>query len=413
MKKRSAFSNFFIPAVILSSVLIIAGLAGYFIKGINFGLDYKPGLIEEIKIAKPALEITYGGQANASLDLSSAGADVVISGSGSENETKTFLFSEYGTIEKLSNALNGVPGIKTSVSGFENEASSLLFSNASLSNKLSAQPYPLYVQGTIPNDVSQVRESLASLSGISVLQLGNEHDGSYQIRFAASAEKKSDGDIANAILENLEKTFGKGNIVSVRTDFIGVSYSHDIALQSALLLAGALAIIWLYATIRFHWDFAFAAVIALLHDGLIMLSFIIWAQVEFSTMTIAALLTIIGYSINATIVILDRERDLLPLMKDAKRFVDIVNQALIDTLSRSIITTLTTMFAAASLYIFTTGDIKNFALVLLVGLVSGCYSSIFISSAFITSTRLHWKPEFGIHHSLKNRRGFFDTGVSV
>lgn len=413
MRKRLAFSKLFIPAVILSSILIITGIVGYITRGINFGLDYKPGLIEEIKIAKPAVEISYEGKANVLLDFASAGIDLVVSGSGSENETKTFLFENYDTIEKLVAALNEVSGVKASANEFENDASSLLFTNASLSNKLSSTPYPLYVQGKIESNVTQVRDALSSLSGISVLQLGNESDGSYQIRFASSAEEKSNDEVASAILEKLEAVFGSGNIVLVRTDFIGTSFSHSIALQSTFLLIGALAIIWIYATIRFHWDFALAAIIALLHDALIMLSFIVWAQVEFSTMTVAAILTIIGYSINATIVILDRERDLLPLMKDAKRFVDIVNQALTDTLSRSIITTLTTMFAATSLYIFTTGDIENFALALLVGLASGCYSSIFISSAFISSTRLHWKPEFGIHHSLKTRKGFFDTGVSV
>ena len=100
-------------------------------------------------------------------------------------------------------------------------------------------------------------------------------------------------------------------------------------------------------------------------------------------------------------------------MKDTKKFTDIIDQALTDTLSRSIITTVTTMFAAASLYVFTQGDIKNFALALLVGLVSGCYSSIFISSGFIAATRKNWKPEYGIHHSLKLQKGVFDVGVSV
>ena len=191
-----------------------------------------------------------------------------------------------------------------------------------------------------------------------------------------------------------------------------MNFSKSIALQSIILLAATVALIWLYSAIRFHWDFALGAIIALLHDSLIMMTFIVWSQIEFSTMTVAAILTIVGYSINDTIVILDRERSLLPVL-ETKKFNDILDRALTDTLSRSIITTLTTLFAAASLFIFTTGDIQNFALALMVGLLSGCYSSMFISSGFISATRKNWKPEYGIHHSLKMQKGVFETGVTV
>ena len=160
--------------------------------------------------------------------------------------------------------------------------------------------------------------------------------------------------------------------------------------------------IWLYATIRFHWDFALGAIVALVHDICIMLTFISWTQMEFSTTTLAAVLTIVGYSINATVVILDRVRFNLPLM-EVKTFKDLLDQSLSDTLARSIITTVTTLFAVISLYVFTTGSIKDFALAMSVGLLSGCYSSIFISSGFINLTRRSWKPEYGIHHALPKK----------
>ena len=109
-------------------------------------------------------------------------------------------------------------------------------------------------------------------------------------------------------------------------------------------------------------------------------------------------MTIVGYSINATVVILDRVRYNLPLM-EVKTFKDLLDQSLSDTLARSIITTVTTLFAVMALYLFTTGSIKDFALAMTVGLLSGCYSSIFISSGFISFTRKDWKPEYGIHHA--------------
>ena len=123
---------------------------------------------------------------------------------------------------------------------------------------------------------------------------------------------------------------------------------------------------------------------------------------EFSNTVLAAVLTIIGYSINATVVILDRIRYNLKYMPEAKEFNEILNKSLSDTFLRSILTTVTTLFAVVSLYVFTTGSIKDFALAMIVGLISGMYSSIFISSGFISACRKNWKPEYGVHHSLKH-----------
>ena len=114
-------------------------------------------------------------------------------------------------------------------------------------------------------------------------------------------------------------------------------------------------------------------------------------------------------------VILDRVRFNLRTVK-VSTFNELLDSALSDTLGRSIITTLTTLFAVISLFVFTTGSIKDFALALIVGLISGCYSSIFVSSGFISLFRMNWKPEFGIHHSEKAmKRGQLqmESGVSV
>ena len=192
----------------------------------------------------------------------------------------------------------------------------------------------------------------------------------------------------------MEKADGSVNVLI--TDFIGSSLSKTLTFSSVLLLLGTLLCIWIYASIRFRWDFALGAIIALLHDALIMFSFLAFFQVEFSTISIAAVLTIIGYSINDTVVILDRVRENIQVL-DVQSFKDVINQSLSDTLSRSVITTVTTLFAVVSLYIFTDGAIHDFAWALIIGLISGCYSSVFISSGFITLIRKNWKPEFGLH----------------
>ena len=187
-----------------------------------------------------------------------------------------------------------------------------------------------------------------------------------------------------------------------------------MAQKSLILLVLTVLLIWVYAAVRFHWDFALGATIALFHDALFMLTFIIWTRMEFTTTVLAAVLTIVGYSINDTVVILDRVRSNLRLKK-VDNFNQLLDRSLSDTLGRSIITTLTTLFAVVALYVFTTGSIKDFALALMVGLVSGCYSSLFISSGFISLFRKNWKQEYGIHHSLKNEVGVLqmNDGVTV
>ena len=296
MKKRIAFSKGFLPCAILSCLVIASGIVGFVTRGINLGIDFKPGAIEEVVI-------------------------------------------------------KGAAGIE------------------------------------------DVRASLSAIGGVSVKKIGNASEDTYQIR-AGVAE--SEGGKIDQVLAN---KYGEENIEVLKTDFIGSSMSSSLARQSIFLLLGTMLLIWVYATIRFHWDFALGAIVALVHDICVMFTFITWSQIEFSTTTLAAVLTIVGYSINATVVILDRVRYNLPLM-EVKTFKDLLDQSLSDTLARSIITTVTTLFAVISLYVFTTGSIKDFALAMSVGLLSGFYSSIFISSGFINFTRRGWKPEFGIHHAM-------------
>jgi preprotein translocase subunit SecF len=112
-----------------------------------------------------------------------------------------------------------------------------------------------------------------------------------------------------------------------------------------------------------------------------MVAFIAWSRMEFNTTTIAAILTILGYSINDTIVVFDRIRETRRLYHDLS-FRAVLDRALSETLARTVITTFTTMLAVFSLYFFTTGSMKDFAQALLVGMVSGVYSTIFVASGW-------------------------------
>jgi preprotein translocase subunit SecF len=113
-----------------------------------------------------------------------------------------------------------------------------------------------------------------------------------------------------------------------------------------------------------------------------MVTFLVWTKMEFNITTIAAILTILGYSINDTVVVFDRMKETRRIYPDYA-FVDILNRAITETLSRTVITTITTMLAVISLFIFTSGAMKDFALALIVGMLSGVYSTIFIASGFV------------------------------
>jgi preprotein translocase subunit SecF len=401
MKKILNFNKGFIPSVIISCILILSGVIGVFVRGgINFGIDFKPGLIEEVRVASPVAEVTYNGSANISMDLSAGQLDLVITGIGTVNETKSYNFAEYSTISSLAGALNAVDGVNVKVLDGSYDTTKL-FLNSAVTNQLTTSTLYIYPAGTSTISTDDIRNALAGVSGISIKQLGSGADASYQIRMGVS-EESVQSDLLETINTQLYNAFGKEKVAIVKTDFIGSSMSKSNTIKAIIVLALTVLLIWGYAAIRFHWDFALGSIIALIHDSLIMLTFIVWTQMEFSNTVLAAVLTIIGYSINATVVILDRIRYNLKYMPEAKQFNEILNKSLSDTLLRSILTTVTTLFAVVALYVFTTGSIKDFALAMIVGLISGMYSSIFISSGFISACRKNWKPEYGVHHSLKH-----------
>ncbi len=389
MKTVKNFSKAFLACAIVSAVIIVSGIVAIFTRGINFGIDFRPGLIEEVRIAPTAIELTYNGSASVSIDTSNVGLDVVISGTGAENETKSFTFGKNPTVAALAAALNEIEGVNAKVVSSSTADSYGIFTNSAVTSRLSSDnPYRLYTSEYSSSvTVDNIRAALEG-QNVQVKEMGSVDDRSFQIRCGLDEESTSQS-LQSAITTALQNKFGADKVAIVKTDFVGSQLSSSLMKKSILLGLATIFLIWLYATIRFHWDFALGSIIALLHDCLIMFTFISWFQIEFSTTTLAAVLTIFGYSINATVVILDRVRYNIKRI-DTKNFNEILNASLTDTLNRSIITTITTLFASISLLVFTTGSIHDFAVVLTVGLLSGCYSSMFISSGFISAVRRNW-----------------------
>jgi len=394
MKKIYNFNKFFIPAVIISSVIIIAGFVSMAVKGINFGIDFRPGMIEEVQIAPTAIELTYVGSATVSVDTSAQKVDLVVTGAGSDNETISFAYIDYATIGEMAAAMNAVNGVSAKAVAAASTPAADLFGSSAESAQLSSSVYRLHYAPADAEIVSieKVRELFAGNTQYSVKQAGAVSDNTFQVRAGDDgSDTAASKTIQDTILAKFTAAFGEANVAVSKTDFVGSQFSESLALKSIILAIGTLALIWVYAAFRFHWDFALGAVIAVTHDALIMLAFMSLTQMEFVSISLAAILTIIGYSINASVVILDRVRENSRTIR-AKNFVEIMNLSLTETLSRSIITTVTTLLAVIALYIFTTDSMKDFALSLIVGMITGAYSSIFILGAFVCACRKNWIP---------------------
>jgi preprotein translocase subunit SecF len=203
------------------------------------------------------------------------------------------------------------------------------------------------------------------------------------IRLEDSEISGRDGGVPEEkIVSVLESEFGEGGVAVTRSDYVGSRFSKQLTDQAGLLLGLTLILILIYASIRFKPQYAMGAVLAIIHDGIIIIAYVVWTRMEFNTTTIAAILTILGYSINDTIVVFDRIRETRRIYPDDS-FVDILDRSITESLSRTVITTFTTMLAVVMLFIFTSGSMKDFALALLIGMLSGVYSTIFIASGFV------------------------------
>jgi preprotein translocase subunit SecF len=237
--------------------------------------------------------------------------------------------------------------------------------------------------GEGPIEIADVRASLLPLGTVSVQNLGLPAERRFMIRMEDSDIEGEQGGVpAEKIIAALEASFGQGGVAITRSDYVGSRISQQLADQAGLLMGLTLILILIYSSIRFKPQYAIGAVLAIVHDGLIMVAFVVWSRMEFNTTTIAAILTILGYSINDTIVIFDRVRETRRIYP-GDDFVTVVNRSITETLGRTIITTLTTMLAVVSLFVFTSGSMKDFALALLVGMTSGVYSTIFIACGFV------------------------------
>ncbi len=227
--------------------------------------------------------------------------------------------------------------------------------------------------------IEKVREAIRSskvFEGASVNFFGSDDEIVIKVR---SSSKKLGTDIGDEARELLKST---GKFEVRRVDMVGPKVGSELREKGLTALLLAIAGILIYVSFRFEWRFAIASVIALVHDISIAMGAIVLFNIEVNLDILAALLTILGYSLNDTIIVFDRIREGLVSVKSS-RLADVIDESVTRTLSRTTLTSLTTFFVVLTLFLMGGEIIHGFSFTLLVGIIVGTYSSIFIASPLL------------------------------
>ena len=234
-------------------------------------------------------------------------------------------------------------------------------------------------------NVSSLRDNLSqmNLGDISVKNFGNEND--YLIKF----ENNENKNVIEQIKLNLDKSFGN-NFNFRRVENVGPKVSDELLKSGVIAISVALALMLIYIWIRFEWQFSLGAIMALFHDVIVTLGLFSLLGLEINLSIIAAVLTIVGYSMNDTVVIFDRVRENLRKYSDIKIF-ELTNISINETLSRTLITSITTLLALLSIFFFGGEVLKGFSLAMIFGVIFGTYSSIYIANTVLVRLNVSQK----------------------
>ena len=195
-------------------------------------------------------------------------------------------------------------------------------------------------------------------------------------------DKNNDASTQTKTIEVIKNSLKDKSVDYRRTEFVGPKVGGELVIAGIIAVIFSLIGILFYIWLRFQWNFAIGAIIALIHDVILTLGFFSVIQLEFNLATVAAVLTIAGYSINDTVVIYDRIRETMRKYKQIT-FDEIINLALNGTLSRTLMTSLTTLLALIALFIFGGVVISSFIIALIWGVIIGTYSSLYVASPLL------------------------------
>ena len=233
------------------------------------------------------------------------------------------------------------------------------------------------------HSVSKVREvfSKSNLSNLTVKNFGNEKD--YIVKF--QKQNLENPEFINNLKNEISKSFPDINFR--RVENVGPKVSSELLKSGVIAISLSLAAMLIYIWIRFEWQFSLGAILALFHDIIITLGIFSFLSLEINLSIVAAVLTIVGYSMNDTVVIFDRVRDNLKKYTDLKIF-ELTNLSINETLSRTILTSVTTLLALLSIFFLGGEILRGFSFAMILGVIIGTYSSIYIANPILIKLKV-------------------------
>jgi preprotein translocase subunit SecF len=343
------------PAIFISSIINLAILVGIAAFGFNLGVDFAGGTVVEVKFNHDisAAEVRKRAEAGGL-------QDVTVQGIGGADEN-SFLLRMGGVTqlnkenaEKADAAIRGLGEIRNIYPDLANGI--INFRSASA---LTADAIKQAVEGS-GTGVQEVRV------------LGEAQGGGFDYQVVASG-------MADKVNSALSQGQATPDFEQRRVDYVGPQVGKQLRNRGIMALLYSMVAILIYVAFRFDFKFGPGALVAMVHDVIMVAGYYLVSRREFNLTSIAALLTVVGYSVNDTIVIYDRIREDMAKFK-GKPFVEVINIAINDTLGRTILTSTTTALSLVGLLIFGVGEIFDFAMAMLVGIFVGVYSTIYIAS---------------------------------
>jgi preprotein translocase subunit SecF len=267
----------------------------------------------------------------------------------------------------------------------------------------------MQLEFTQPPDVGQIRATVdaAGFPNSEIQQFGSPREFTVRAAGHAAAEGTAVENTAKQIQTALERTFGAGNLKVVRTEIVGPRVGAELKRNAVIAILLSLVVTMIYLAIRFEWRFGVAAVIATGHDLLSTLAFLAIMRLEVSLTVIAALLTVIGYSLNDTIIIFDRVREDLKKNRSDSLYT-VLNKSINETLPRSVLTHVTVAAATLSLLLFAGEVIRPFSWIMLFGIVTGTFSSIYVAGPVLLWIERKW-PRTKSDRNLASRAAAKDS----
>ena len=235
-------------------------------------------------------------------------------------------------------------------------------------------------------NISSLRSSFSkmNLGDVAIKNFGEDYD--FLIKYQKKGPEK---DLIQNIKKDLNASIGSGYEIR-RVENVGPKVSAELLKGGLIAIAVSLGAMLFYIWIRFEWQFSIGAILALFHDVLITMGIFSLIGLEVNLSIVAAILTIVGYSMNDTVVIFDRVRENLKKHIDLKIF-DLTNLSINETLSRTIITSVTTLLALLSIFLFGGEILKGFSFAMILGVILGTYSSIFIANPILVNLKVNYK----------------------